>query len=163
MTYQAASGAGAQNMRELVAQMGDGRTARARPLLADPASAILDIDREVADVAARPRVCPSEHFGVPLAGSLHPLDRQGPRQRPEPRGVEGQAETQQDPRPRTRAPIPIDGICVRIGAMRCHSQALTIKLQRATCRSTRSKRMLASANAWVKVVPNKREDTHHAS
>ena len=125
MTYQAASGAGAQNMRELVQQMGRGHEARAK-LLDDPASAILDIDRAVADTRG-PR--PPEHFGVPLAGSLIPWidkDLGNGQSREE---WKAQAEGNKI-LGRSERPIPIDGICVRIGAMRCHSQALTIKLSR---------------------------------
>src|SRR5690606_18628946 len=127
MTYQAASGAGAQNMRELLVQMGTARDAVASEL-ADPASAILDIDRKVAE-AMRSSAFPVDNFGVPLAGSLIPwIDKQldNGQSREE---WKGQAETNKI-LGRSATPIPVDGTCVRIGAMRCHSQALTIKLNR---------------------------------
>jgi aspartate-semialdehyde dehydrogenase len=153
MTYQAASGAGAQNMRELVAQMGYAHGS-AKTLLADPASSILDIDRNVSD-ALRSPAYPTEHFGAPLAGSLIPwIDKDlGNGQSKE--EWKAQAEGNKI-LGREANPIPIDGVCVRIGAMRCHSQALTIKLTRdlpmGDVEST-----LAAANEWVRVVPNQRE------
>jgi aspartate-semialdehyde dehydrogenase len=153
MTYQAASGAGAQNMRELLAQMGAAH-ASAGGLLADPASAILEIDRRVADML-RSDALPREHFGVALAGSLIPwIDREmdNGQSREE---WKGQAEGNKI-LGRENQPIPIDGICVRIGAMRCHSQALTIKLTR-DLPLAEIERILASANDWVKVIPNTRE------
>ena len=153
MTYQAASGAGAQNMRELLQQMGEAHLA-AKSLLDDPASAILDIDREVAGIL-RDESFPTEHFGVPLAGSLIPWidkDLGNGMSREE---WKGGAETNKI-LGREAAPIPVDGICVRIGAMRCHSQALTIKLKRDVPLDE-IEGMLASANAWAKVVPNRRE------
>jgi aspartate-semialdehyde dehydrogenase len=153
MTYQAASGAGAQNMRELLAQMGVAHGA-ARELLADPASAILEIDRRVAN-ALRSEALPREHFGVPLAGSLIPwIDKDmGNGQSRE----EWKAEAEGNKiLGRAANPIPIDGICVRIGAMRCHSQAVTIKLARDVPLDEISG-MLAAANAWVRVVPNGRD------
>jgi aspartate-semialdehyde dehydrogenase len=155
MTYQAASGAGAQNMRELLAQMGVlHRTAA--DLLADPASAILEIDRRVADVA-RGDAMPTEHFGAPLAGSLIPwIDKDmGDGQSRE--EWKGQAEGNKI-LGREANPIPVDGVCVRIGAMRCHSQALTIKLVRDVPLADISA-MLAAANPWAKVVPNERAAT----
>jgi aspartate-semialdehyde dehydrogenase len=155
MTYQAASGAGAQNMRELLTQMGEVHLA-AKSLLDDPASAILDIDREVAGIL-RDESFPTAHFGVPLAGSLIPwIDKDlGNGQSKE--EWKGQVETNKI-LGREANPIPIDGLCVRIGAMRCHSQALTIKLTRDIPLDEISG-MLASANDWVKVVPNQREVT----
>jgi aspartate-semialdehyde dehydrogenase len=153
MTYQAASGAGAQNMRELIAQMGAAH-ASAGELLADPASAILEIDRRVADTL-RSAAFPKEHFGVALAGSLIPwIDKEmdNGQSREE---WKGQAEGNKILGSENR-PIPIDGICVRIGAMRCHSQALTIKLTRDLPLSE-IEAILASANDWVKVIPNTRE------
>jgi len=153
MTYQAASGAGAQNMRELIAQMGAAH-ASAGELLADPASAILEIDRRVADTL-RSAALPKEHFGVALAGSLIPwIDKEmdNGQSREE---WKGQAEGNKI-LGRENRPIPIDGICVRIGAMRCHSQALTIKLTRDLPLSE-IEATLASANDWVKVIPNTRE------
>ena len=127
MTYQAASGAGAQNMRELLQQMGEAHRV-AKQLLDDPASAILDIDREVAGILRDERF-PTANFGVPLAGSLIPWidkDLGNGQSREE---WKGQAEGNKI-LGREANPVPIDGICVRIGAMRCHSQALTLKLAR---------------------------------
>ena len=155
MTYQAASGAGAENMRELVKQMGVAHEAAAK-LLADPASAILEIDRTVADVLRSDRM-PTQHFGVPLAGSLIPWidkDMGNGQSREE---WKGQAEGNKI-LGRERNPIPIDGICVRIGAMRCHSQALTVKLTRDVPLDEIGA-MLAEANPWAKVIPNQREVT----
>ena len=153
MTYQAASGAGAQNMRELLAQMGYAHGV-AGTLLADPVSSILDIDRTVSD-ALRSPAYPTEHFGVPLAGSLIPwIDKDlGNGQSKE--EWKAQAEGNKI-LGREANPIPIDGVCVRIGAMRCHSQALTIKLTRDVPVGD-VESMLASANEWVRVVPNERE------
>ncbi len=153
MTYQAASGAGAQNMRELIAQMG-ATHASVSNLLADPASAILEIDRKVADTL-RSDSLPKEHFGTALAGSLIPwIDKEmeNGQSREE---WKGQAEGNKI-LGREDKPIPIDGLCVRIGAMRCHSQALTIKLTRDVPLAD-IETILASANEWAKVVPNKRE------
>jgi aspartate-semialdehyde dehydrogenase len=127
MTYQAASGAGAQNMRELLSQMGEMHRV-VKNLLDDPASAILDIDREVAGIL-RDENFPTANFGVPLAGSLIPWidkDLGNGQSREE---WKGQAETNKI-LGRSATPIPVDGLCVRIGAMRCHSQAMTIKLTR---------------------------------
>ncbi len=152
MTYQAASGAGAQNMRELLAQMGAAHAA-AGDLLADPASAILEIDRRVADTL-RSDALPREHFGAALAGSLIPwIDKEmdNGQSREE---WKGQAEGNKI-LGREQQPIPIDGLCVRIGAMRCHSQALTIKLTR-DLPIAEIEAILASANDWVKVIPNTR-------
>ena len=155
MTYQAASGAGAQNMRELLQQMGEAHRV-ARDLLADPASAILDIDREVAGIL-RDENFPTAHFGVPLAGSLIPwIDKDlGNGQSKE--EWKGLAETNKI-LGREDKPVAIDGLCVRIGAMRCHSQALTIKLKRDVPLDEITA-MLDEANAWVRVVPNEREAT----
>jgi aspartate-semialdehyde dehydrogenase len=155
MTYQAASGAGAANMRELVAQMAQVAEA-AKPLLADPASAILDIDRAVTD-SLRSKSLPKESFGYPLAASLLPWidkDLGNGQSREE---WKGQAETNKI-LGRNGAAVPVDGVCVRIGAMRCHSQALTIKLRRALPLDE-VEGMLAEANDWVKVVPNRREES----
>ncbi|MEQ1602463.1 MAG: aspartate-semialdehyde dehydrogenase [Methylophilaceae bacterium] len=155
MTYQAASGAGAQNMRELLKQMGEVHRV-VNTLLADPASAILDIDREVAAIL-RDESFPTSSFGVPLAGSLIPwIDKDlGNGQSKE--EWKGQAETNKI-LGREASPVPIDGLCVRIGAMRCHSQALTIKL-RKNVPLDEINVMLAEANPWVKLVPNEREIT----
>jgi aspartate-semialdehyde dehydrogenase len=155
MTYQAASGAGAQNMRELIQQMGVIHGAVADKL-ADPASAILDIDRIVAETI-RSSDLPTQNFGAPLAGSLIPwIDKQmdNGQSREE---WKGQAETNKI-LGRAHDPVPIDGLCVRVGAMRCHSQALTIKLTHAAPLDELVE-IIASANAWVKVVPNERESS----
>ncbi|MEW5707878.1 aspartate-semialdehyde dehydrogenase [Pelomicrobium sp. G1] len=155
MTYQAASGAGAQNMRELLVQM-ETIAGAAKPLLDDPASSILEIDRVVTHTLRRPDF-PAEHFQVPLAGSLIPwIDREmGNGQSRE--EWKGQAETNKI-LGREGEPVPVDGICVRVGAMRCHSQALTVKLKK-DAPLDEVEDMLASANDWVKVVPNRREDS----
>ncbi len=155
MTYQAASGAGAQNMRELIEQMGviHGSVA---DRLDQPASAILEIDRIVADTL-RSSDFPTANFGVPLAGSLIPwIDKQldNGQSREE---WKGQAETNKI-LGRVDNPIPIDGICVRVGAMRCHSQALTIKLTRDVPLNELVE-IIGTANDWVKVVPNERESS----
>jgi len=153
MTYQAASGAGAQNMRELIAQTGVAHAAVAGQL-SDPASAILEIDRKVADTL-RGDALPKENFGVALAGSLIPwIDKEmGNGQSRE--EWKGQAEGNKI-LGRAEQPIPIDGICVRIGAMRCHSQALTIKLKR-DLPIAEIEGIIAGANDWVRVIPNTRE------
>lgn len=153
MTYQAASGAGAQNMRELLNQMG-ALHGVVNSELADPASAILDIDRKVA-AALRDGTVPTDHFGVPLAGSLIPwIDKDlGNGQSKE--EWKGQAETNKI-LGRSGSPIVIDGLCIRMGAMRCHSQALTIKLKKDVPLDEVND-MLAKANGSVKVVPNERE------
>ncbi|OIR12436.1 aspartate-semialdehyde dehydrogenase [mine drainage metagenome] len=153
MTYQAASGAGAQNMRELLKQMGEAHFA-ASELLANPASAILDIDRTVAGTL-RDNAFPTENFGVPLAGSLIPwIDKDlGNGQSKE--EWKGGAETNKI-LGREANPIIIDGLCVRIGAMRCHSQALTIKLTKDVPLDEINQ-MLAEANQWATVIPNERE------
>ena len=156
MTYQAASGAGAQNMRELLQQMGEVAYA-AKGLLDDPASAILDIDREVAGIL-RDEKFPSEHFGVPLAGSLLPWidsDLGNGQSREE---WKGHAETNKILGRAGGKEIAVDGLCVRVGAMRCHSQGLTIKLKQ-DLPIAEIEQILSSANDWVKVVPNKREET----
>ncbi|MCS3806530.1 aspartate-semialdehyde dehydrogenase [Chromobacterium alkanivorans] len=153
MTYQAASGAGAQNMRELLSGMG-AINAQVSGLLADPASAILDIDRRVSDFL-RADDFPSQNFGVPLAGSLIPwIDKDlGNGQSKE--EWKGSVETNKI-LGRSANPVPVDGLCVRVGAMRCHSQALTIKLKRDVPLDE-IEAMLAAANPWAKVVPNTRE------
>jgi aspartate-semialdehyde dehydrogenase len=153
MTYQAASGAGAQNMRELLNQMGEAHRV-ASDFLKDPASAILDIDREVAGTLRDERF-PTAQFGVPLAGSLIPwIDKDlGNGQSKE--EWKGGVETNKI-LGREANPVLIDGLCVRIGAMRCHSQALTIKLKKDVPIDEISQ-MLAEANQWAKVIPNERE------
>jgi aspartate-semialdehyde dehydrogenase len=156
MTYQAASGQGAAAMRDLVAQMatiGEG----AEKLLNDPASAILDIDRVVSD-QIRSRTLPRENIGYPLAGSLLPWidkDLGNGQSREE---WKAQAEGNKILGRHNGNAIPMDGVCVRIGAMRCHSQALTIKLRRRIPLDE-VEGMLAEANDWVKVVPNRRDET----
>ena len=155
MTYQAASGAGAQNMRELIKQMG-AINASVADELSDPASAILDIDRKVAE-AMRGESFPVDNFGVPLAGSLIPyIDKELPngQSREE---WKAQAETNKI-LGRFKSPIPVDGICVRIGAMRCHSQALTIKLNKDVPMAD-IEGLISQHNPWVKLVPNHREDS----
>ena len=152
MTYQAASGAGAANMRELVQQMGAAYGA-AKPLLDDPGSAILDIDRTVAQTLGS-GTFPVDQFGYPLAGSLLPWidkDLGNGQSREEWKGM---AETNKILG--AASPIPVDGICVRIGAMRCHSQALTVKLTRDVSLAE-VERILAAGNEWVRVVPNERD------
>jgi aspartate-semialdehyde dehydrogenase len=161
MTYQAASGAGAANMRELLQQMGAAHAA-AGGLLADPSASILDIDRKVA-AALRDPSFPTEQFGVPLAGSLIPWidkDLGDGMSREE---WKGGAETNKILGRGTagRPPVPIESICVRVGAMRCHSQALTIKLRR-TLPLQEIEHLIASANEWVRVVPNTREASMRA-
>ena len=156
MTYQAASGAGAANMRELLAQMGAIHGAVA-PQLDDPASAILGIDRRTIDVM-RGESFPRSEFGFPLAGSLLPwIDKDlGNGQSRE----EWKAEAEGNKilgRGRGDT-IPMDGLCVRVGAMRCHSQALTVKLRRDVPLAD-IEGLLAAANPWVSVVPNTREAT----
>jgi aspartate-semialdehyde dehydrogenase len=159
MTYQSASGAGAQNMRELLQQMGEAHMA-AKALLDDPASAILDIDREVAGILRDPKF-PKEHFGVPLAGSLIPwidkdlgngMSREEWKGGAETNKILGRSSAS------GKKPIAVDSICVRVGAMRCHSQALTIKLKRDIPLSE-IESMLAAGNDWVRVVPNTLDDS----
>lgn len=154
MTYQAASGAGAKNMRELVAQM-DRIGAASRELVADPASAILEIDQRVLDTmnhADFPTAC----FGAPLAGSVIPwIDTRMPtgQSREE---WKGYVETNKILQ--TQTPIPIDGLCVRIGSMRCHSQAMTIKLNR-DIPIEEITGILANGNDWVRIIPNTKEES----
>jgi aspartate-semialdehyde dehydrogenase len=155
MTYQAASGAGANNMRELIKQMGAAH-AVAKDLLADPASAILDLDRKVAETL-RSKDYPTEYFGAPLAGSLIPWIDKELESGQSKEEWKGQAETNKILN-RTKNPIAVDGICVRIGAMRCHSQALTVKLTQDVPLDE-IEGMIGSANSWVKVVPNHRDIT----
>lgn len=153
MTYQAASGAGAQNMRELIAQMGAINTA-ASALLADPASAILEIDKTVAD-AIRGSDFPTSNFSVPLAGSLIPwIDSDlanGQSKEEWKAGVETNKILGREAKPTV-----IDGLCVRVGAMRSHSQALTIKLKQDVPLDEINQ-MLDEANDWSSLVPNERE------
>jgi aspartate-semialdehyde dehydrogenase len=155
MTYQAASGAGAQNMRELVSQMGRAH-ASVRTLLDDPASAILDIDRTLS-ATLRAADFPTAQFGYPLAGSLLPWIAKDLGNGQSQEEWKAQAEGNKI-LGRTKDPIPVDGFCVRIGAMRCHSQALTIKLRRDVPLAE-VESLLASAHEWVRVVPNRKEET----
>lgn len=153
MTYQAASGAGARNMRELLTQMGALYDSVA-DLLADQKRSILEIDRRVTDRMRRSDF-PRELFSVPLAGSLIPwIDKQldNGQSREE---WKGQAEANKI-LGQIDDPVAIDGICVRIGAMRCHSQGLTIKLRRDVPIDEISD-MIDGANDWVHVIPNQRE------
>ncbi|GAC1306007.1 MAG: aspartate-semialdehyde dehydrogenase [Steroidobacteraceae bacterium] len=155
MTYQSASGAGAQNMRELLDQMGCVHRA-VRNELGDPAAAILDIDRAVSR-AIRDEAFPTTHFGVPLAASLIPwIDKDlGNGQSRE----EWKAGAEANKILGTEAkPLPVEGICVRVGAMRCHSQALTIKLTRKLPLQE-VEALIAGGNAWVRLVPNDRDST----
>jgi aspartate-semialdehyde dehydrogenase len=154
MTYQASSGAGANNMRELVKQMSVIGQAGEK-IMADPASSILALDRHVIETM-RSSTFPVEYFGIPLAGSAipwidSPLESGQTREE-----WKGFAETNKILQ--TGQPIPIDGICVRIGAMRCHSQAITIKLTKDLPLSD-IEAIIAGANDWVKVIANTKEDT----
>ena len=157
MTYQAASGAGAQNMRELVAQMGEAHLA-AKALLESPDSSILDIDREVAGILRDERF-PTEHFGVPLAGSLIPWidkDLGNGMSREEWKGGAELNKILGRGNGSGKAPIPVESICVRIGAMRCHSQAITIKL-REDLTQPEIESLIAEGNEWVRLIPNTRD------
>jgi len=154
MTYQAASGAGAPNMRELLSQMGvlEGSVAG---LLSDPGSAILDIDQKVTEVL-RGHHLPTGEFGYPLAGSLLPwIDREveDGQSREE---WKGYAETNKILG--NKQPVPIDGICVRVGAMRCHSQALTIRLNK-DLPIAEIEALINNDNEWVKLIPNNKSDS----
>ena len=154
MTYQAASGAGAPNMRELLSQMGylQGSVA---DLLSNPGSAILDIDRKVTD-ALRSSDLPTSEFGYPLAGSVLPwIDREveDGQSREEWKGF---VETNKILG--NKVPVPIDGLCVRVGAMRCHSQAVTMRLNR-DMPIAEIEALIANDNEWVKLIPNTRTDS----
>lgn len=154
MTYQASSGAGANNMRELVKQMSFIGQA-GEEIMADPASSILSLDQHVIETM-RSNAFPVEYFGIPLAGSAipwidSPLESGQTREE-----WKGFAETNKILQ--TGQPIPIDGICVRIGAMRCHSQAITIKLTKDLPLND-IEAIIAGANDWVKVIGNTKEDT----
>jgi aspartate-semialdehyde dehydrogenase len=163
MTYQAASGGGAQHMRELLTQFGLVHGAVA-DLLADPASSILEIDRKVL-AKQNDGTLPRENFrGVPLAGNLIPWIDQDMKNGMTLEEWKGGAETNKilgRGAPFDKAATPIDSLCVRVGAMRCHSQALTIKLKRDVPLEEITQ-ILASANKWVQVVPNEREATEKA-
>ena len=155
MTYQAASGAGAQNMRELIKQMG-AIDASVKALNDDPAAAILEIDRKVADFV-RSSDYPKDKWGVPLAGSLIPwidVPLESGQSKEE---WKAQVETNKI-LGRFDKQIPIDGLCVRIGAMRCHSQALTIKMTKDVPLDEIAE-IIRGHNQWAKVVPNDRQLT----
>ena len=152
-TYQAASGSGARHMRELISQMGAIRD-EVKDKLDDPASAILEIDRQVADFI-RSDALPTDQFGVPLAGSLIPYidsqlesgqSREEWKAQVEANKIMGRSDNQ----------VPVDGLCVRVGAMRCHSQAMTLKLKKDIPVSE-IEEILAGHNDWVKVIPNDRD------
>jgi aspartate-semialdehyde dehydrogenase len=153
MTYQAASGAGAPQMRELIAQMGY-LHAQSADLLADPASGILDIDRRVAD-GLRAAEMPKTKFGQPLAGSLLPwiADDLGTGQSKEEWKATAEANKILGLTPGT---VPIEGLCIRIGSMRCHSQALTVKLRRDVPLDE-IESLIQTAHEWVRVVPNTKD------
>ena len=159
MTYQAASGGGAQHMRELLTQFGLLHSV-VSDTLKDPASAILDIDRAVR-AKQQAGSLPTEHFGVPLAGNLIPwidkdlgngMSREEWKGEAETNKILGRGEAFGS------APVPIDGLCVRIGAMRCHSQALTIKLKRDVPLDEVAD-IVSQGTAWAKVIPNTKEAT----
>ncbi|MCW5662428.1 MAG: aspartate-semialdehyde dehydrogenase [Piscinibacter sp.] len=158
MTYQAASGGGAQHMRELLTQFGT-LNAEVRPLLDDPKSAILEIDRKIIGKQRSLSEAETANFGVPLGGSLIPwidkdlgngVSREEWKGGAETNKILGQGEGFGS------AAVPVDGFCVRIGAMRCHSQALLFKLKKDVPVAD-LEAMIAADNAWVKVVPNTRE------
>ena len=159
-TYQAASGGGAQHMRELLAQFGT-LNHEVRDLLADPTSAILEIDRKVIGKQRALDDAEKANFGVPLGGSLIPwidkdlgngMSREEWKGMAETNKILGQGDGFDAPA------VPVDGYCVRIGAMRCHSQALTFKLKKDVPVAD-IEAMIAADNDWVKVVPNNREAT----
>lgn len=153
-TYQAASGGGARHMRELLVQMGLLHANVAKELQ-DPASAILDIERKVTSMM-RSGTLPVDNFNAPLAGSLIPwIDRAWENGQTK-EEWKGQVETNKILG--THSPIPVDGLCVRIGALRCHSQAFTLKLKKDVPLAE-IEQILASHNEWVNVVPNDRERT----
>ena len=169
MTYQAASGGGAQHMRELLTQFGT-LNAEVRPLLDDPKSAILEIDRKVLAKQQALTAAETANFGAPLGGSLIPwIDKDlGIGKQPDEAGWgmskeewKGGAETNKilgQGAGFNSAAIPVDGFCVRVGAMRCHSQALTFKLNKDVPVAD-IEAMIAADNQWVKVVPNTKEAT----
>lgn len=154
MTYQAASGAGAKNMRELVNQMGTIAN-ESQAIIDNPAAAIAELDKQVLDTM-RGESFPDDNFGAPLAGSLIPwIDTalENGQSREEWKGV---AETNKILQSENQ--IPIDGTCVRIGTMRCHSQAMTIKLKKDLPLDEITE-IIGSANEWVSVVPNTKEES----
>jgi aspartate-semialdehyde dehydrogenase len=153
MTYQSASGAGAQNMREMLQQMGVLHES-VSALLKNPAAGILEIDRTVS-AAQSAEGFPRDHFGVPLAGSLIPwIDKDlGNGQSREEWKAAAEANKILGLESR---PVPIEGICVRVGAMRCHSQALTIKLTQDLPMQDVEK-LIGAGNPWVRIVPNNKD------
>ncbi len=153
MTYQAASGAGAQNMRELISQMGTIYD-HAKNLVEDRNSSILDIDKNVSSTI-KSKDFPVDNFGVPLAGSLIPWIDKDLNNGQSKEEWKGSAETNKI-LGRSDHPIVIEGLCVRVSAMRCHSQALTIKLKK-NISLEEINQTISSANAWVKLIPNERE------
>lgn len=155
-TYQAASGSGARHMRELLLQMGQLHDLVSKSLQ-DPALAILDIENKVTELT-RSGALPIDNFGVPLAGSLIPWIDKQLENRQSLEEWKGQAETNKILN--TSYLIPVDGLCVRIGALRCHSQAFTIKLRKDIA-ITEIEQLLETHNDWVYVVPNDRERTIH--
>ena len=160
MTYQAASGGGAQHMRELLTQFG-ALNSEVKALLADPKSAILEIDRKILARQQSMSSAETENFGVPLGGSLIPwIDKDlgdGISREEWKAGAETNKILGQGPGFGTAA-TPVDGFCVRVGTMRCHSQALTFKLRKDVPVAD-VEQLLASDNEWVKVIPNTREAT----
>ena len=160
MTYQAASGAGAQNMRELLLQMGALRDSVATEL-ADPSSWILDIDRKITETLRSPDFPKKNFRNTPLAGSLIPwidVPVENGQTKEEWKGGAEFNKILGLPAFRTPGSIPIDGLCVRVGAMRCHSQGLTVKLKK-DIPLKEIEAILANDNQWVKVIPNDREIT----
>ena len=160
MTYQAASGAGAQNMRELLTQFGT-LNAEVRALLDDPKSAILEIDRKVLHKQQTLSAAETANFGAPLGGSLIPWIDKDLGDGMSKEEWKGGAETNKilgQGAGFGTAAVPVDGFCVRIGAMRCHSQALTFKLKKDVPVAD-IEAMIAADNPWAKVVPNTREAT----
>lgn len=156
MTYQAASGAGAKNMRELIEQMG-ALESEVSALLDDPASAILDIDRKISAKLGDGSL-PADHWGVPLAASLIPwidAEVEHGQSREEWKGV---AETNKILGRSSEQRIPVDGLCIRIGTMRCHSQAFTIRLKE-DLPLDEIEAIIGSHNQWVKIIPNKRRQS----
>ena len=162
MTYQAASGGGAQHMRELLTQFGS-LNGEVRDLLDNPKSAILEIDRKILSKQKALTADETANFGVPLGGSLIPwidkdlgngMSREEWKGGAETNKILGQGAAF------GTAETPIDGFCVRIGAMRCHSQALTFKLKKDVPLAD-IEALIAADNAWVKLVPNTREATVH--
>ena len=160
MTYQAASGGGAQHMREMLVQYGS-LHAEVKSLLDNPASAILEIDRKVLARQRAMQGAEVEHFGVPLGGSLIPWidkDMGNGQSREEWKGMAETNKILGRGPGFSAAAIPVDGVCVRVGSMRCHSQALHFKLNRDVPVAD-IEAMIAADNPWAKVVPNEREAT----